>query len=382
MASKRLDYIDALRGLAITGVIITHTASLAGVKGPVRNLTNLAGNGVLLFFVVSAFTIFLTFHRAAQSEQRPVRNFFIKRVMRIAPIYWLGMILYTVVYGLGSRGWRPGPEIWHYPFHATFTNLLVPGVASSVVPGGWSISCEMLFYVTVPLWFLLIKSTRAAAIFTLICITVLPLMVLGMQHLFAPMLASVPADEVKEYWYRSFPSQLGSFSFGILLYFLIRDGKGRFLQNKSINLAVILLAAAIMLVTHMKPALLPRQYWFTASCMLIAWALSHHSWSGVVNKLTIFMGKISYSGYILHFLVIDKLFKVLPAQSQPLATFITLFSVGMAVTIPLAYLSFKFIETPLAQQAKGWIKQLESKSSTHGDLEDDALAGELRTTQG
>lgn len=111
MAVKRLAYLDALRGFAILAVIFTHAAQIADVAGPLRTLSDLGGRGVQLFFVISAFTIFLTFDKAVATESAPVRNFFIRRLMRIVPVYWAGILLYTAIYGLGSRGWREGPEL-------------------------------------------------------------------------------------------------------------------------------------------------------------------------------------------------------------------------------------------------------------------------------
>ncbi|WP_352946452.1 acyltransferase family protein [Mesorhizobium sp. M0859] len=78
--SGRLAYVDALRGFAILGVIIAHAGSIAGLEGRIRMLSGFAGMGVQLFFVISAFTIFLTFARASSSESRPVGNFLRRKI--------------------------------------------------------------------------------------------------------------------------------------------------------------------------------------------------------------------------------------------------------------------------------------------------------------
>jgi peptidoglycan/LPS O-acetylase OafA/YrhL len=177
VVKNRLEYIDALRGWAIIGVILTHAAAITEIGGKVGRYALLGGYGVQLFFVVSAFTIFLTFDRGSRVERYPVANFFTRRLMRIVPVYWMGVLLYSCFYGLASRGWHEGPELWHVPVHLLLLNLLHPATLSSVVPGGWSISCEVLFYLTVPIWFALIKNRRSALLFLAATLVLAPLTV-------------------------------------------------------------------------------------------------------------------------------------------------------------------------------------------------------------
>jgi peptidoglycan/LPS O-acetylase OafA/YrhL len=58
-----LPYIDALRGYAILMVIATHVAIGAPMlSGVVRALVDQGQRGVQLFFVVSAFTLIISWH--------------------------------------------------------------------------------------------------------------------------------------------------------------------------------------------------------------------------------------------------------------------------------------------------------------------------------
>jgi peptidoglycan/LPS O-acetylase OafA/YrhL len=58
--NSHYDYIDALRGLAVLGVIAVHTNQHGGFNVPqiLRNITNNAQMGVQLFYIMSAFTLF------------------------------------------------------------------------------------------------------------------------------------------------------------------------------------------------------------------------------------------------------------------------------------------------------------------------------------
>lgn len=61
MSNNRVEFLDALRGIAIIMVIITHASSIVGVQGAISHVTGFMAYGVQLFFVVSAYTIFMTY---------------------------------------------------------------------------------------------------------------------------------------------------------------------------------------------------------------------------------------------------------------------------------------------------------------------------------
>lgn len=363
MTTHRLAFLDALRGFAILGVILAHAASISGVDDVVRDFTNLGGYGVQLFFVISAFTIFLTFEKAVAREAAPVRNFFIRRLMRIVPVYWLGIVLYTAVYGLGSRGWRDGPELWHYPLHLTLTNLLAPSAMSSVVPGGWSISCEVLFYMTVPLWFLLIRNLRAALAFTAICVAATPVVLKILAQFMAPAFDDLDPRLVDQYWYRSFVSQLACFGFGITLFYLVKEPKAQaVLARKGAPLALMVVAAVVFVIGFRHPPFISFHHLYAAAFMLAGLVLSASPWPLLVNQITTFIGRISYSAYLVHFLVLELLHRFFTARLPTTgARFIVEIALGLAITLPLAYVSFRLIETPTANLARRWIGTLESR---------------------
>lgn len=364
---QRLTYLDALRGFAILGVIFTHAASLAGLRGTLRNLSNSAGNGVLLFFVISACTIFLTISKAVTRERRPWGNFYIKRFLRLFPVYWLGIILYTAVYGLASRGWKPGPEIWHYPFHATLTNLLLPTVMSSVVPGGWSISCEALFYLTVPLWFLLARGWRSALLLALGGFIVGPMVVKLLSHVLNPLFHTVPAAELGTYWYRSLPAQLGVFFCGMALYFLMVEQPlfVRLLRRPGPNLLLLAAALALLLFESFRAVpLLQRQYVFGLGFLAIALALSQIPWRLAVNGVTEWIGRVSYSAYLSHFLVLKQLSLAFPNPGWTAAAY-TLFltTVSLPPTLLLSWIGFRWVEQPTTRIAKRLVKGRETRAA-------------------
>ena len=164
---RKFPFIDALRGLAILGVVYVH----AGLWGEPASswLIRFAVNGrrgVQLFFVVSALTLFLSMDNRRKREKNPIRNFFIRRFFRIAPLFYCGIIAYTLIDGFSPRYGAPdGIEWWYLPLTALFINGWSPETITSVVPGGWAIAVEMTFYLVFPLLYRRLHSIGATLCF-------------------------------------------------------------------------------------------------------------------------------------------------------------------------------------------------------------------------
>jgi len=104
-------------------------------------------SGVMLFFVVSCFSLFFTMP-ARLREARPIMSFFTHRFFRIAPLFyaWLAITCVLMVY------------VYHLPVTtaAVFQSIffvfnLVPGNQGGIVMASWTIGVEMLFYAIFPL---------------------------------------------------------------------------------------------------------------------------------------------------------------------------------------------------------------------------------------
>jgi peptidoglycan/LPS O-acetylase OafA/YrhL len=161
--------LDGLRGVAILMVILTHAwtgwiAAMA-IYGDSRYLprtftlpnwvdriSGSAVHGVTLFFVISAFTLTVRF---AGNQDGDLRHYALRRVARIGPAFWLAGLCYAVGTGLGPRFGAPdGMNAFDLAVAALFGSAWWSGPANAVVPGGWSISCEVAFYIALPviLW--------------------------------------------------------------------------------------------------------------------------------------------------------------------------------------------------------------------------------------
>jgi peptidoglycan/LPS O-acetylase OafA/YrhL len=107
-AHDRLNYIDSLRALAAIGVVIFHLRVIAH-QGPLSTpdwsqgfIYWVLGSGVPLFFVISAFLMCML-AEGYEKSPRPVLSFYTKRFFRIAPLFYLVILLWSFEVRIPSK---------------------------------------------------------------------------------------------------------------------------------------------------------------------------------------------------------------------------------------------------------------------------------------
>jgi peptidoglycan/LPS O-acetylase OafA/YrhL len=368
-ASVKLTYINALRGWAILGVLLVHNGmygtDLSHFAQVLVTFVDQGSRGVQLFFVASAFTLFLSMSRRKE-EKHPTRNFFLRRFFRIAPMYWLGIAFFS--YWHLATGTQP-VSIANVLANVTFLHGLNPYWINSLVPGGWSITVEMGFYCLAPFLFARLKTVDQAVRF----------IAWGIVANWALTLVLTPLHPISEYWiwvsylFLYFPSQLPIFGFGILLYLVLARSN----ESKTLRPSTWFLVAGTALLVLM--AWLPvggetmtgvarggLHYWFGAAFFVLALALSKHAPRLLVNPIINYIGEISFSLYLVHFAVLFALnhtghIDLLPASrmATALLDFTLRYLVLLGVSISLSTIFYRVIEVPFQQIGKRLIAYLE-----------------------
>ncbi len=73
---KKYAYIDALRGLAIFGVLLVHSSQQLKLDNTLLgSFLPLGARGVQLFYIASALTLCMSWDSRKKHEQYPIRNF-------------------------------------------------------------------------------------------------------------------------------------------------------------------------------------------------------------------------------------------------------------------------------------------------------------------
>jgi peptidoglycan/LPS O-acetylase OafA/YrhL len=150
----KLKFVDALRGYAILGVVLVHTAQFGKplASTTLNLLFEKGAMGVQLFFIASAFTLFRSFDSRVAKEKFAVINFFIRRFFRIAPLFYIAIVYFLFQNSISNRNvFTPGLANWVDIFcNFIFVNGFTPYGIQSIVPGGWSITVEVVFYAMLP----------------------------------------------------------------------------------------------------------------------------------------------------------------------------------------------------------------------------------------
>lgn len=365
MNHMKLRYVDALRGIAILGVFVVHTVHYGTNEYPeiVTTLIGMGARGVQLFYLVSAFTLFLSFNHRKEIELAPNRNFFIRRYLRIAPMYYLGIIYYLFQNELGP-GFRLGDAesitMGNILSNLTFTHGINPYWINRLVPGGWSITVEMTFYAIVPLLFNRISSTNQAVRFTIL--SLVGSIILRHVLLEFPMISDLRLWN--DYLFLYFPNQLALFGMGIIVYFLIIKK-----DRKISKLYYILIPG--LLIAHLFWPYISNHFLFGIGFLVLMIALSKTEYSLFVNKATVFLGKISYSAYLIHFAVLYwlnhfNLVDFIPIQgvATSLLNYVVRLALVVTLTSLISWVFLKNIEQPFQKMGKKIIAKLEKKNVT------------------
>ncbi|MBD2194920.1 MULTISPECIES: acyltransferase family protein [Calothrix] len=380
---NKLLFIDALRGMAILGVLINHAArniEVWGILGKNVHLTPWVyqimaqgSRGVQLFFVASAFTLCLSYERR-KNEKNPLLNFFIRRFFRIAPLFYCGFLFYTIRPVLLEN--KELPSFGHIFSTLTFTNGWNPywfNAANAIVPGGWSIAVEMTFYLLFPFLFSRIRSLNQA-----IYVTAGSLLI---SRVIFFVLDSYFQINDKNLWniFISgwFPNQLPIFFIGFIFYFIFSNFRStsidldrkylsEFITKKSfikLLLAVSIVLLVILPFFHHK--LIPISFVFGLDFLLLATCLAIYPSRLLVNRFFCFLGTISFSGYITHFYVLNLAHRALHRLHlnylPPELYLIVLIGIALAGTIVISYFCYKFIEIPGQTLGRKLIVALEAR---------------------
>lgn len=168
--------LDGIRGLLAVWVFLSHISQF--VDGP-GGLIARGGIAVDLFMMVSGFLMVWTV--LSRQEREPLnvcstwRKFYIRRFFRIAPLYYLCLVvayawdnefstalkdIYTQIGSPFNRPFREcrPPLPIDVVLHLTFLFGLFPCSSSSNVLPDWSLSLEMQFYVLFPILLFAIRS--------------------------------------------------------------------------------------------------------------------------------------------------------------------------------------------------------------------------------
>jgi peptidoglycan/LPS O-acetylase OafA/YrhL len=371
----RVPYLDGLRGIAILLVISLHFLHLPFSPArhpdswflPLYHLLGAGWIGVDLFFVLSGFLLggILIDHREAPNV---LRVFYLRRVCRILPAYFLLLspLLLVPALGLGARFPALAPHVstgaipgWTYPLFAQNLAMTVLGQwGEAWVSTTWSLAVEEQFYLLLPALILLTPPRR------------LPGLLIGLA-LLAPLLRTslrlaIPSQQAVIGAYTMLPCRWDSLLLGVLVAWLVRDRQALAWlgAHPRILLRGCLLAGglAIGLILHSPSlsSLLMGTVGYSVFAVFFALlVLCAHvdqlpgrnflEW----NPLR-WVGRVSYTLYLTHALICGVLFHLITHHSRSLDNLrdAGLMAVSFILSLLVAGLSWNLFEQPILNLAR------------------------------
>jgi peptidoglycan/LPS O-acetylase OafA/YrhL len=334
--TPRLSFIDGLRGVAAATVLLFHIATSdffhhsPGVVQPINNLFLHTGYlGVEIFFVISGFVIAYAL-RNAQINARYTFTFLVRRSLRLDPPYWAAIAATLLVCALLT-------QLFHATTYGTpsASTLLAHGFYLQGILGKpqilvvfWTLCYEIQFYLLYLLLQGLIQKLMPRAIVAARALQIC-LLLTGAAS-FAAFLFNPSAGPWAFNWW-----------------FLFALGASISREMLSLRMRVSSIAAALVFALaiytrHPEPAAGA----LTALALIAAFHFNGLcTW--LSNRLIQYLGRISYSLYLTHTLVLQlvtSLFLHLRAASL----FYSLPAYLLMLALPLlaAELFYRLIEKP------------------------------------
>jgi peptidoglycan/LPS O-acetylase OafA/YrhL len=358
----RLDWLDGLRAYAIVGVILVHSLVVALQAKPLTAADHIvfdpAGQGhfgVQLFFVISALTAYYTLGRHVPSF-RGSAAWLTKRYLRIAPLYYVAIPLY---FGVGSlmnwgrtRAGRPGVPVFTAGDalrNVVMVHAWTPRGNNNVVPGGWSIGVEVMFYLLAPLCFAIYRQRTSVALAGFAA--------LGGACLWLTHVCVGGPVEIGSFFYYWFPTEFPVILCGLCLCRLTAVwmfGHGR-VPTRAVAVAGTLFLP-ICGLTYVCGRIGGRHdLWAPtlaggAFCCLVV--LARGPWQALfANRFASWLGRLSYSVYIVHFVAMFAIMAVdakthVLARMNASAALLSIAFITLAFGAGVAILTRRWIEEP------------------------------------
>ncbi|ABG58615.1 acyltransferase family protein [Cytophaga hutchinsonii ATCC 33406] len=331
---NRLEELDALRGIAALLVIFFHFTLN---RTEYNSFFKLGTTGVDLFFMISGFVIFMSLQKISRGV-----DFVINRASRLYPTYW-ACVSFTFIllstYYIYKGTFHPAASFIQFIGNLTMFQFYL-GIEDIDGPY-WTMIIEMLFYIFILILFKLksIKYVIHVAV-TLCCITVT-----GEYYTIKPIIEIISWIPLLSF--------LPLFLAGIIFY-NIYTNKNSLLLNYS--LLTFCLLCQLVLFSHAgRSVLFINQAAYT--CMLCFYFILfilfvNKKLSFLVNKVTLFLGNISFALYLIHQCV--SLFFIIPIFNNVFGInfWIVCICIDLPVIIGLAtFITYK-IEQPYSRKMK------------------------------
>ncbi|WP_088688887.1 acyltransferase [Rhizobium sp. R634] len=348
--NRRLVGLDGIRGLAAICVAVHHTEGFVGFDAaPAAYLA------VDLFFCLSGFVIGHAYERKLiQESSLSANDFALKRLIRLYPLYLLGLVLGVFAYaGMSlSRNQQIDPVL--FAASLTASMFFLPAI------GGTSLKSPNLFPFNGPSWSLFLEivinlaygyAARLLSSGVLVLILIASWIWLAAQTLSHGSADLIPLDGAL---LSGFPRVLFSFTIGILMYRYRQRLSPTSGFGKAIALATIFIATAFLIFQTpaafigIKDLLVISVLFPVAVLVLYA-----SNFDGILRQPLLIAGEASYALYAIHVPLIGLMLGAWKAAGMGQPPAWAIFTIVLPLIVLLAIVVTRLYDEPVRKAISG-----------------------------
>lgn len=374
---KNISFFEGLNSLRFFAafLVVMHHSETIRKKNGLENFEWLGlfrngGNAVTFFFVLSGFLItYLLLKENDQKKTVSVKNFYLKRVLRIWPLYFLLVVIGTLVLPelcdvLNVNYEMPYTfgEVWYY-FIFFLPGLVTFFFGHHLLEPLWSIGVEEIFYL---IWAPIFKFGKQKILPILLSIILLKIILITLALFFIK-------DGLFNYFVNTFSFEAMAIG-GLGAYFIFNREKplsDLFLYNKSLQLFIYSILAMYLLFNvnfnniiwnsiFKTPIISSILLDFLFLYLIVGVSLIDNSVIKFRGKVLSYLGEISYGIYMYHVLIIFTIvlfFKKYLQILNPISSSIAFYTLVTLTMILVSSVSKFYFENYFLKIKTGKIKE-------------------------
>ena len=332
---KRHLELDALRGIAALMVVLFHYT----LYRPEADLVFKFGTtGVDLFFMISGFVILMSIEHVNNA-----REFIVNRISRLYPTYWacvsitfLTSLLFISSHQLSFSQWLINMTMFQYYFKT-------PNIDEPY----WTMIIEMVFYISmIILYHLKLLNKLTAVGLGVSILTVIVVSLFYENSITRKVFYGIPLLQYTPL-----------FLAGTIFYRFINGQRS--LLDHIIVITCLIIQVLLFEYSGRSHLFIERPAYVILLCVYFGlfYVFAYGRLGFIVNKATLFFGKISFALYLIHYKISVDI--IIPYLTENLhASFLVASCISLAIIVALASVITYLVEIPGSKKLKTFLNGL------------------------
>ena len=357
--------LNGLRFIAAMMVLIPHIEQIKSLMG-LNNFFQyfpyeLAKLGVVLFFVLSGFLItYLLLQEKNDFKNISVRHFYIRRVLRIWPVYYLlaiaGLFIFPNLSFLDYGGYTAS--------NLSVSNsmlyiLLLPNLAimTPLIAQLWSVGVEEQFYI---IWPILIKKVNnySALLLTVIALYLVAYFAVVFNYNEESTFMKLAFQFIE--WFKIDCMAIGGY-FALLLY--NKNKSLSIFYNRFAQITWYLIIAVLVILNIKIPYLHFEIFAILFGIVILNLSSNAKSILNLENKPLMYLGKISYGIYMYHIIAIVLSLKILEIFEYQ--NMVVQYLLSLLITLCISHISYHYLESYFIGGKRKYSKIISGENAIH-----------------